>query len=135
MKIYPMPTACPACGSQVRISGLICANPECRTEIRGEYAPNEFALLPPEQLEFMRLYIKTRGNLRKVGGILGVSYPTVISRFNGMLRMLGYEDMEEEPEPAPGPSAEEKDAVLSALEKGEISAAEAAERLRGLKRR
>jgi len=83
----------------------------------------------------MRLYIKTRGNLRKVGGILGVSYPTVISRFNGMLRTLGYEDMEEEPEPSSGPSVEEKEAVLAALEKGEISAAEAAERLRGLKRR
>ncbi|MBF6593192.1 MAG: DUF2089 domain-containing protein [Thermaceae bacterium] len=134
MKIYPMPTACPACGSQVRISGLICANPECRTEIRGEYAPNEFALLPPEQLEFMRLYIKTRGNLRKVGGILGVSYPTVLSRFNGMLRTLGYEDLGDEPEAAV-PSTEEKDGVLAALEKGEISATEAAERLRGLKKR
>lgn len=134
MKIYPMPTQCPVqgCNGRLHVTAIVCE--ECRTEIKGEFAPNEFALLPADQLEFMRLYIKTRGNLRKVGTIMGVSYPTVIARFNGMLRVLGYEDAEPEPEPLL-PTPEEKDAVLAALEKGEISAGEAAERLRSLKKR
>lgn len=133
MRVYPMPTQCPVpgCNGRLHVTGLVCE--ECRSEIKGEFQPNEFALLPPEHLEFMRLYIKTRGNLRKVGAILGVSYPTVIARFNSMLRTLGYEDAEEEPEIA-APSPEEKDSVLAALERGEIAAAEAAEKLRALKK-
>lgn len=129
-----MPTQCPVqgCNGRLHVTGLVCET--CRTEIKGEFAPNEFALLPSDQLEFMRLYIKTRGNLRKVGSILGISYPTVIARFNGMLRVLGYEDAEPEPDPTL-PTPEEKDAVLVALEKGEISAGEAAERIRALKKR
>lgn len=133
MRVHPMPTQCPVpgCNGRLNVTGLVCE--ECRSEIKGEFQPNEFALLPPEHLEFMRLYIKTRGNLRKVGAILGVSYPTVIARFNSMLRTLGYEDVEEEPE-VPMPSPEEKDSVLAALERGEIAAAEAADKLRALKK-
>jgi len=109
---------------------LVCS--DCRTEIRGEFQPNEFALLPPDHLEFLRLYIKVRGNLKEVERILGLSYPTVRARFEVLLRVLGYEYQDA---PETGPSPEEKEAVLAALEKGEISAAEAAERLRALKKR
>lgn len=97
----------------------------------GEFQPNEFALLPPEHLEFLRLYIKVRGNLKEVERILGLSYPTIRARFEALLRVLGYE-YQEVPE---GPSPQEKEAILDALEKGQISAAEAAEQLRALKRR
>lgn len=131
MRPFPMPTQCPVegCQGHLHVTGLVC--PECRTEIRGEFQPNEFALLPPEHLEFLRLYIKVRGNLKEVERILGLSYPTIRARFEALLRVLGYE-YQEVPE---GPSPQEKEAILDALEKGQISAAEAAEQLRALKRR
>ncbi|ADH64488.1 Protein of unknown function DUF2089 [Allomeiothermus silvanus DSM 9946] len=133
MRIYPMPTSCPACSSRLRVSGLVCSNPDCRTEIKGEYEANEFALLPPEPLEFLRLYIKSGGNLKKVESILGVSYPTVRARFKDMLYALGYE-MPDEPEPPQPDFAKERSDILSALERGEITAEEAGARLRALKR-
>lgn len=131
MRHFPMPTQCPVegCQGHLHVTGLVC--PVCRTEIRGEFQPNEFALLPPEHLEFLRLYIKVRGNLKEVERILGLSYPTIRARFEALLRVLGYE-YQEVPE---GPSSQEKEAILDALEKGQISAAEAAEQLRALKRR
>lgn len=131
MRSFPMPTQCPVegCQGHLHVTGLVC--PECRSEIRGEFQPNEFALLPPEHLEFLRLYIKVRGNLKEVERILGLSYPTIRARFEALLRVLGYE-YQEVPE---GPSPQEKEAILDALEKGQISAAEAAERLRALKKR
>ena len=64
---------------------------------------NEFALLPKEHLDFLRLFVKTRGNLKEVERILGVSYPTVRARL---------------------------DALLKALRRGEISVEEAVARLR-----
>jgi hypothetical protein len=87
--------------------------------------------LPPEHLEFLRLYIKVRGNLKEVERILGLSYPTIRARFEALLRVLGYE-YQEMPE---GPSPQEKEAILAALEQGQISAAEAAEQLKALRKR
>ena len=51
---------------------------------------NEFALLPKEHLDFLRLFVKTRGNLKEVERILGVSYPTVLARLDALLKALGY---------------------------------------------
>ncbi|RDI94860.1 DUF2089 domain-containing protein [Meiothermus sp. QL-1] len=120
-----MPTQCPVpgCTGRLQVTGLVCSS--CQSEIRGEFQPNEFALLPPEHLEFLRLFIKTRGNLKEVERLLGLSYPTVRARLEGLLRALGYE----------APALEEKEAILAALERGEISAQEAAERLKALQRR
>ncbi|GIW24175.1 DUF2089 domain-containing protein [Meiothermus sp.] len=130
MNVFPMPTECPVqgCNGRLHVTGLVCS--ACRTEVKGEFQPNEFALLPPEHLEFLRLYIKVRGNLKEVERILGLSYPTVRARFESLLRVLGYEEEVDQ-----SPSTEEKEAILSALEKGQLSAAEAAERLRALKKR
>ncbi|WP_337867286.1 DUF2089 domain-containing protein [Meiothermus sp.] len=132
MRVFPMPTQCPVqgCNGRLNVTGLVCS--ECRTEIRGEFQPNEFALLPPEHLEFLRLYIKVRGNLKEVERILGLSYPTIRARFETLLKVLGYEYQDI---PETGPSPEEKEAILAALEKGQISAAQAAEQLRALKKR
>jgi len=88
--------------------------------VRGAFELNEFATLSPENLEFLRLYIRVRGNLKEVERVLGISYPTVRARFDTLLRAIGYE-----PELA-DPQAE----VLASLERGEITPDEAARKLR-----
>jgi hypothetical protein len=95
--------------------------PESGVSIKGTFRLNEFALLPSEQLEFLRLYIKVRGNLKEVERIMGISYPTVRARFDTLLRALDYE-----------PDESEEDArgeILRALERGEIDPNEAATKL------
>lgn len=94
--------------------------PSSGTVVRGVFELNEFATLTPENLEFLRLYIRVRGNLKEVERVLGLSYPTVRARFDTLLRAIGYE-----PE-APDP----QDTVLGQLERGELSPEEAARRLR-----
>jgi hypothetical protein len=89
-------------------------------QVEGRFRLNEFATLPADALEFLRLYIKVRGNLKEVERILGVSYPTVRARFETLLRALGYES---------APVDDGKDQVLAALERGEITPDEALERL------
>ncbi|WP_041231290.1 DUF2089 domain-containing protein [Deinococcus peraridilitoris] len=94
--------------------------PESGVTVQGEFELNEFAVLSPENLEFLRLYIKVRGNLKEVERILGVSYPTVRSRFDALLRAIGYEPEERDP----------RDETLALLERGQISPEEALKRLR-----
>ena len=123
----PMPTRCPVTGDPLEVTRLEC--PTSGVAIEGRFTPNEFVMLSPENLEFMRLFLRVRGNLKEVERILGVSYPTVRGRFDGMLRSLGYESPPEAQE-----VREERADILGLLERGEIGAAEAATRLRALKR-
>lgn len=122
-----MPYECPVCHERLEVTGLAC--PSCQTRIEGRFVTNEFAALPPEQLEILRLFVKTRGNLKEMERILGVSYPTVRARFETLLRVLGYEGT------PPSDGSGERARVLEQLEKGEISADEAAELLRALRKR
>jgi hypothetical protein len=125
MQKLPMPTQCPVTGEPLEVTRLEC--PNSGVVIEGRFQPNEFALLPIEHLDFMRLFVKVRGNLKEVERILGLSYPTIRLRFEAMLKALGYEAYETEED-----IAEERGDILMLLEKGEISADEAAKRLKAL---
>lgn len=125
MTRLPMPTACPVTGESLTVTRLECE--ASGVAIEGRFTPNEFALLPEEQLEFLRIFVKVRGNLKEAERVLGLSYPTVRLRFDNLLRALGYEA---------GPdTGEERANVLEQLEKGAISAEEATRQLQALKRR
>ncbi len=128
MTRLPMPTHCPITGEALEVTRLEC--PASGVRIEGRFVPNEFALLPEEQLEYLRLFVRVRGNLKEVERILGLSYPTVRARFETLLRTLGYEAYE-----APPDLKLERTDILALLEKGEIDAEEATKRLQGLRRR
>jgi hypothetical protein len=123
---HPMPTRCPVTGEPLEVTRLRA--PNSGVVIEGQFLPNEFALLDRESLDYLRLFVKVRGNLKEVERMLGVSYPTVRSRFEQLLRALGYEA-------APEASGEARTDVLSRLERGEISAEEATRALQALQRR
>lgn len=125
-KILPMPIACPVSGEALIVTRLEC--PKTEVVISGKFRPNEFAFLEGKELEFMRLFLKTRGNLKEIERILGVSYPTVRLRFEGLLQELGYEAYE-----AIEDIKTERLNVLELLQKGELTAAEATKRLKNLK--
>jgi hypothetical protein len=125
MTALPMPTACPVTGEPLEVTRLQA--PGSGVAIEGRFRPNEFALLPAEHVEFLRLFVKVRGNLKEVERAMGVSYPTVRLRFEHLLRALGYESAEA--------AQDLRDDVLTLLERGEIDPAEAARRLEGLRRR
>ena len=123
----PMPTRCPVTGEPLEVTRLEC--PTSGVAIEGRFTPNEFAMMSPENLEFMRLFMRVRGNLKEVERILGVSYPTVRGRFDTLVRSLGYESVPETQE-----VRTTRADVLGLLERGELTAEEAAVRLRALKR-
>ena len=121
----PMPAHAPVTGEPLEITRLEAK--ESGITIEGRFTPNEFALLPPEHLEFLRLFVKVRGNLKEVERVLGLSYPTIRLRFEGLLKALGYEPLED--------VRSERTEILEALEKGDIKADEATEKLRAIKRK
>lgn len=116
-------TQCPVCEDRLRITEYRCTS--CDTVIRGNFEVCEFCALDDEQMEFLRLFLKSRGNLSVVAKTLGVSYPTARQKLNNLLCSLGYEPEEEEERRAT------RQEILDMLESGEITPDEAIKLLKG----
>jgi len=127
---------CPACGDVLEVRRLQC--PTCATAVEGRFLPSPYAALAPEQSAFLEVFLRARGNLREVERVLGLSYPTVRSRLDSVLEVLGFAGGDApvpppEPDADTGPVGAESPArrvALEALRRGEITAAEAVERIR-----
>jgi hypothetical protein len=118
---------CPVCGEELIITKLNCRH--CQTKIEGEFVPSKFCRLPKEQLEFIEIFLKSRGNIKDVEKELGISYPTVRNRLDSVLQALGCSVEKSEFAKDDLPRQE----ILSSLERGEITAEEAAQELRKYK--
>ena len=123
---YKAPGKCPVCGDEILVSRLTCNI--CSTKLEGEFSTCKFCRLPAEQLKFIEVFIKCRGNIKDVEKELGISYPTVRNRLDAVVAALGYPvDNRAESEEANKNYGE----ILNALERGEITPTEAARRLKG----
>jgi len=119
---YPIPAKCPTCEGKLNVSQLKCSN--CQTKIIGDFYLDELFQLNQEQQQFLKVFIKTRGNIKNMEKELGMSYPTVRNKLNELIKSLGYEDQFAEED------QEKRREILDLLESGEIEAAEAAKRLK-----
>ncbi len=126
---------CPVCGNELAVTRLQCRG--CGTALEGEFNVGRFGRLGREQLALLESFLRARGNLRDMERELGISYPTVRSRVDALVRALGLAG----PEPEPGePVAEAQQAgerqrdLLERLARHEIGAEEAAAALRAIGR-
>lgn len=115
---------CPVCGNKMYITALKCSN--CHTEVIGDFELDELFKLNEKQLEFVKVFIRNRGNIKEVEKELGISYPTVRNKLDEIIRALGYR-VEKTDE-----IAEKRKEILSKLENGEISSDEAIKLLKSL---
>lgn len=117
---------CPVCGNRMRVTELKC--PSCHTKLSGDFELGKFSQLSPEQLDFVEVFIRLRGNIKEVEEEMDISYPTVRKKLDEVIKSLGYK-----PEESPDDATEEKqNKVLSALENGEIEFEEAKRKLQEL---
>jgi hypothetical protein len=133
---------CPVCASDLAVTRLHCGT--CGTSLEGEFSVGRFGRLTREQMALLESFLRSRGNLREMERELGLSYPTVRSRVDGLVRALGLGD---------GPRADDADtdesegaaittedpgttrqAVLERLARHEITAEAAAAAIRTLRR-
>lgn len=127
---YKAPGKCPVCGEKLSITKLSC--PKCSTAIEGDFQPCEFCRLPEEDLEFVKVFIRCRGNIKDVEKELGISYPTVRGKLDSVIRGLGYEVSPKELIKENEDKTAARNEILDRLSKGEISPKEATERIKNL---
>ena len=129
-------STCPVCSNELAVTRLHCRS--CGTTLEGDFSVGRFGRLNRDQLALLESFLRSRGNLREMERELGISYPTVRSRVEALVRALGFgpradaDELDEATrEPAAGRTREE---ILQALARHEMSADEAAAAIRALGR-
>lgn len=126
--MYSVMGHCPVCHDQLHVTRLNCHN--CDTTIEGRFSLGRLYELNSEQLDFVELFMRCEGKLNRVGQELDLSYPAVRARLTDVIRALGYEVDEPEPETTSGVSEAERREILGRVSAGEMAADEAIELLR-----
>ena len=129
-------STCPVCSNELAVTRLQCRS--CGSSLEGDFSVGRFGRLTRDQLTLLESFLRSRGNLREMERELGISYPTVRSRVEALVRALGFgpradaDDADEATaEPAAGRTREE---ILEAVARHEMSAEDAAAAIRVLGR-
>jgi hypothetical protein len=134
---------CPVCSGELAVTRLHCR--ACGTTLEGDFNVGRFGRLSKEQLAILESFLRSRGNLRDMERELGLSYPTIRSRVEALVRALGFgargdaDDMadadgEAEPDAVTPPDAPvlTRQQILERLARHEMGADEAAAAIRSL---
>jgi hypothetical protein len=121
---YRAPRQCPVCSERLQVTQLGCE--ACGTGISGGFEQCNFCALDAADLDVLRVFLISRGNIKELERHLGVSYPTARARFDEVVRRLGLSPGPEtagpgQPELAPDPRL----ATLNALASGELDVEQA----------
>jgi hypothetical protein len=111
------PSRCPSCNGVLNPVRYICS--DCGTEVSGNFSVCPFCSLDGVNRDLLELFLLTRGNLKAVQRMLGVSYPTARLRIEEMFNALE--------ERISGESVSMD--VLERLHRGEISVEDAIDSL------
>jgi hypothetical protein len=118
---YKLISDCPVCNSKLKATKLNCAT--CGTVIESDFEFSKFELFNKEQMNFIEVFLKCRGSIKEVEKELGVSYPTVRSKLDDIIRTMGYEIKDEK--------NKDMKEIIDKLEKGEIDPDEALKKIKG----
>jgi hypothetical protein len=104
--------------------------PDKGVAIEGEFILPPLAQLPAEDQVFVMAFVRAHGSIKEMERTFGISYPTVKNRLNrisGGFNLVEISAAPTEPEVVLSDLARSE--VLAQLERGEITADEAIERL------
>ncbi len=144
---YPVISACPVCHGDLHVVKLACDN--CGTALEGQFTLSKFNYLATEQLYFIEVFVKNRGNIKAVEKEMDLSYPTIKKMLDDVIVGLGYAPesgapAEEIPSPVPPAQPEKPEApeepkltrleIIAKLQNGELTVAQATELLKKVKK-
>jgi hypothetical protein len=95
---------------------------ESNISINGEFELAPLARLSDEDQVFVAHFIRTHGSIKEMEQAFGVSYPTIKARLNKIGGQLQFVEIS---------PVSQKEEIITQLEAGEITAKQAAEKLRG----
>jgi hypothetical protein len=98
-------------------------SPDSGLIIEGAFSLGWIGRLTPDQLDFVGVLLRNRGNAQKAAAELGMAYNTARNRLDDIVEALGGTAEDEE--------RPDRSEILGRIASGEISAEEGARLLRG----
>jgi len=89
------------------ISELKC--PACDLRVKKDFSPCAFCQLPEDDYEFLKIFLRAQGKITDIEKILGISYPTIKTKIDNLLKKLNLSPVEGKKDP------------IEALAHGELS--------------
>jgi len=119
------PTTCPVCGGSYETTQLTCK--KCHSELSGHFSGCPFCHLNDEDTHFILTFLKCRGSIKDVEKEMGISYPTVRGKLDGVINRLGLSSSL-----SPDEIRQKRAEVFDKLNSSEITADQAAELLKNI---
>lgn len=119
--MHPLITRDPVSGEELIVTRLEC--PASGITIEGRFSLGWVGRLTQEQLDFVELLVKYRGNIQKLAAEMNIAYNTARSRLDDIVSALGG--------PPEYEARVDRRAVLDRLAAKEISVEEAMKLLKG----
>jgi hypothetical protein len=85
--MYPLITRDPVSGGELIVTRLEC--PESGVVIEGQFGLGWIGRLSREQLDFVELMVKYRGNIQRLAAELDIAYNTARNRLDEIVSALG----------------------------------------------
>lgn len=85
--MHPIITRDPVSGNELIVTRLEC--PQSGIVIEGQFSLGWIGRLGREQLDFVELLVKNRGNIQKLAADLDIAYNTARSRLDEIVTALG----------------------------------------------
>ena len=129
--LHDLPGKCPITGEPLYISEVTSEG--TGVTIRGKFKLPRYAQLDADNARILEVFIRSRGVISTMEKELGLSYPTVRARVDGLLQALDYEPLKAplvQQDHHNDEKANEKKQILELLEQGEITAKEATARIK-----
>ena len=125
-----IPAKCPISGGELYVSELTCE--ESGVTIRGKFRLPEQANLDEDKQAFLKVFLRARGVISTVEKEMGISYPTVRARLDGLLQDMGLAPTQEDVDRKKRID-EKKKQILKDLEDGKLTPDQVKKKLKGLK--
>ena len=118
---------CPVCGEVMEVTELYC--PKDGITIRGTFQLTPLATLSKEDAELVILFLRARGNLKKLERITGIGYFALRGKIEKIVKSMGL-TLLDDAEESPGGGEENEDDPIKLLKEGKISVEEAIKRMK-----
>ena len=110
-------TTCPSCGLPMQTAAMTCVS--CGVKIEGQFSQTFFERLSEEDREFLEQYLLAGFSIKDLESHTSLGYAAIRSKLNRLIE--NYQSIKN--------SDEQKKAVLKQLRDGQITVAEAKEKL------
>ncbi len=82
---------CPVCDGELTVQRIKCN--QCNTVIENEFFFHKLMTMNNDELKFIEIFLKCRGNIKDVEKVLGISYPTVRNKLDKIANKLEPNDL------------------------------------------